>query len=154
VIIGGRLADWLQARHPSGRVMVVMLGLLSMLPSLITSYLADDFATFAVLSFITVMCYSSALGAAAAASQALVLPRMRGTATATFFIATTLVGLALGPFMAGWVSTRSGDNLAVGMLSTLAAAPVGIVLLLAALRLYPKAAASVAQRARTAGEAL
>jgi MFS family permease len=154
VIIGGRLADWLQARHPSGRVMVVLLGLLTLIPPLLLSYLAENFAAFAVLSFVTVMCYSSALGAAAAASQALVLPRMRGTATATFFIATTLVGLALGPFMAGWISTRNGDDLAVGMLSTLVAAPLGILLLVMAWRLYPAAAASVEARARAAGEAI
>lgn len=153
VIIGGRLADWLQVRHEAGRVMVVLLGLVTLIPPLVASYLADDFTSFAVLSFVTVMCYSSALGAAAAASQALVLPRMRGTATATFFIATTLVGLALGPFMAGWVSTRNGDDLATGMLSTLAAAPIGIVLLVMAIRLYPKAAAGLEARARAAGEA-
>jgi hypothetical protein len=154
VILGGRLADWLQARHEAGRVMVVMLGLVSTVPPLYWAYTADDFATFAVLSFVGVMCYSSALGGAAAASQALVLPRMRGTATATFFIATTLVGLALGPFMAGYVSSINGDDLSIGVISTLAAAPVGVILLLAAIRLFPGAAATLEERARAAGEAI
>lgn len=152
VIAGGRLADWLQQRHPSGRVMVVLLGLVTTIPALVATYLARDMTSFAVLSFATVVFYSSALGAAAAASQALVLPRMRGTATATFFIATTLVGLALGPFMAGWVSSRNADDLSLGVLSTLVMAPVGIVLLVAALRLFPAAAGSVESRAKAAGE--
>jgi MFS family permease len=132
--------------------MVVLGGLVTTIPPLVLSYRASDFASFAMLSFVTVMCYSSALGAAAAASQALVLPRMRGTATATFFIATTLVGLSLGPFMAGWVSTRSGDNLALGVTSTLAVAPIGIALLLFALRSYPAALQTVLARAKAAGE--
>lgn len=154
VILGGRLADWLQARHAAGRVMVVLLGLVTTGPPMVGAYLADDFTSFAVLSFISVMCYSSALGAAAAASQALVLPRMRGTATATFFIATTLVGLALGPFMAGYVSSVNGDDLSIGVLSTLVAVPVGVLLLIFAIRLFPDAAASLEARARAAGEAI
>jgi MFS family permease len=154
VILGGFLADRLQARYANGRVMVVLLGLVSTTLPLIATYRADTFASFAVLSFITVMCYSSALGGAAAASQALVLPRMRGTATATFFIATTLVGLALGPFMAGYVSSVNDDDLALGVMSTLIAVPVGTVLLIFALRLFPAAAATLEVRARAAGEAI
>lgn len=154
VIVGGHLADRLHARRSNGRVLVVLLGLSATIAPLIATYTADSFLAFAVLSFVTVMCYSSALGAAAAASQALVLPRMRGTATATFFIATTMVGLALGPFMAGYVSSCNDDDLSIGVLSTLVAAPVGIVLLVFALRLFPAAAASIESRARLAGEAI
>jgi MFS family permease len=154
VIMGGFLADRLQARHANGRVMVVLLGLLATAVPLYATYRADTFASFAVRNFITVMCYSSALGGAAAASQALVLPRMRGTATATFFIATTLVGLSLGPFMAGYVSSVNGDDLALGVMSTLIAVPVGTILLIFALRLFPAAAATLEARARAAGETI
>ena len=97
------------------------------------------------------MAGSSALGAAAASSQALVLPRMRGMATAIFFLSTTLIGLGIGPFLAGYVSAISGD-LSHGMLSTLVAVPFGVILLIAALRLVPAANASVIERARAAGE--
>ncbi|MBB3862395.1 MFS family permease [Novosphingobium hassiacum] len=54
----------------------------------------------------------------AAATRQSVLPRLRGTATATFFIATTLVGLALGPFMAGYVLATYEDNLSLCVTST------------------------------------
>ena len=154
VIAGGWLADRLQRRTENGRVLVVLIGLVTPVLPLVWAYRTDSFASFAVLSFLAVMCASSALGAAAAASQALVLPRMRGTATATFFLATTLVGLALGPFMAGYVSARNGDDLSLGVLSTLVSVPIGTVLLIAALRLVPAAATSVAARAEAAGERL
>jgi MFS family permease len=94
---------------------------------------------FYVLSFVAQMLTASALGAAAASSQALVLPRMRGVATATFFLATTLVGLGLGPFMAGYVSAINGDDLATGVLSTLVVTPIGLALLIGAMVLFPKA---------------
>ena len=97
---------------------------------------------------------ASALGAAAASSQALVLPRMRGMATATFFLSTTLIGLGIGPFMAGYVSATNGDDLSMGMISTLIALPIGTVLLVAALKLVPAAARSVKERAVAAGEVL
>ena len=64
---------------------------------------------------------------------------MRGVATATFFLATTLVGLALGPYLAGLVSAKAGEDLGLGMLSLLWIAPIGVVLLLFAFKLVPAA---------------
>ena len=78
---------------------------------------------------------------------------MRGIATATFFVATTLVGLSLGPYMAGQVSSVTGD-LSVGILSVLAVAPISMTLLIVAYRTLPKAEASVVDRARAAGEVI
>ena len=94
---------------------------------------------------------SVALGAAAATTQDLVLPRMRGTATATFLIGTTLLGLALGPYLAGRISTLSG-SLSIGMLSLMVVVPFTLVAGIAAYRLVPAAEASRVARARAAGE--
>ena len=152
VIIGGRLADFLLERRPEGRVWVILLGLVTPLPAMWLAYTTDDVVLFYIGAFLAQMLSAAALGAAAASSQALVLPRMRGLATATFFLSTTLIGLGLGPFMAGYVSATNGDDLSLGVLSTLIAAPFGFVLLIAALRLVPQAAASVVERARAAGE--
>lgn len=154
VIIGGRVADALQLRYTNGRVMVVLFGLLAPAPALFAAYTAASFLAFAGLSFVVVMLSSAALGAAAAASQALVLPRMRGAATAAFFLATTLFGLALGPFMAGYVSALNGNDLGRGMISTLVVIPAGIALLAVALRTVPRSVATVVERARAAGEAI
>ncbi len=152
VILGGRMADYLFQRIPSGRIWVIFFGLVSPIPFAILQYTTDSFALFIVLNVIVGALAASALGAAAASSQALVLPRMRGVATATFFLATTLVGLALGPYMAGYVSARNDADLSAGVLSTLWITPIGIVLLVTALRLVPKAAATVVERAKQAGE--
>ena len=122
------------------------------LPAMWVAYTTSDVAVFYVGAFLAQLLSASALGAAAASSQALVLPRMRGLATATFFLATTLIGLGLGPCMAGYVSATNGDDLSLGVLSTFVAAPFGFILLVAALKLVPQAAATVVERARDAGE--
>lgn len=154
VILGGRMADYLHRRNAAGRVMVTLFGLLAPILPLVLAFKADSFPAFVAMLFIAQSMSSSALGGAAATSQALVLPRMRGTATATFFLATTLVGLALGPFMAGYVSATHGDDLAMGVLSTLVSVPIGLVLLVIAIRSVPAAQASMDRRARAAGEAI
>ncbi len=151
VIAGGRLADHLHLRIPSGRVYVTLFGLLAPVIPLVAAFCADTFEAFVVLLFVAQFCSSTALGAAAATSQSLVMPRMRGTATATFFIATTLVGLALGPFMAGYVSATHDDNLSLGVISTLVSVPVGLVLLIIALRTVPVAQAKLLNHAQSAG---
>lgn len=152
VILGGRMADYLLERVANGRVYVVLFGLVASLPPIILAYTTESLITFYLASFVAQMTSASALGAAAASSQALVLPRMRGMATAIFFLSTTLVGLGLGPFMAGYVSAVSEGGLSTGMLSTLVAAPFGFVFLLAAIKLVPAASTSVIERAREAGE--
>lgn len=152
VILGGRMADALISRTSSGRVWVVLFGLLSPIPFAVVQYTTESYPLFIVLNIVVGALAASALGAAAAASQALVLPRMRGTATATFFLATTLVGLALGPYTAGYVSAQNSDNLSIGVLSTLWIAPIGFVVLIAAIKLTPSASATVIERAEAAGE--
>jgi NAD/NADP transhydrogenase beta subunit len=52
---------------------------------------------------------SAWVGAAVATLQDLVLPRMRGTAGATYILGTTMVGLALGPYFAGKMSVLTGE---------------------------------------------
>ncbi|MFN3474135.1 MAG: spinster family MFS transporter [Blastomonas sp.] len=158
VILGGRMSDWLRARHASGRIMVIAFGLLTPVIPIVLAFTTGndpdsnmDFVRFAVFVSLANMLASSALGAAAATTQDLVMPRMRGTATATFFLATTLFGLALGPYLAGQMSVISG-SLSTGVLSILVIVPVGIGLLLAAYRTVPLAERSVVERARAAGE--
>lgn len=151
IIAGGRLADYLRLKNPSGRILVIIIPpLISILP-FVLAYTTTDLMTFFTLHALSAVFTSAALGATAATSQDLVLPRMRGTATATFFIATTLVGLSLGPYMAGQVSLITG-NLATGMLSVLCVAPISTVLLILAYRALPKAEATLVERARAAGE--
>lgn len=159
VILGGRMSDWLLLRNDAGRIMVVAFGLLApVIPIWIAFTTAAvpgdaDFIRFVIAASVANLVASSALGAAAATTQDLVLPRMRGTATATFFLATTLVGLALGPYLAGQVSATTG-SLSTGVLSVLLIVPIGLTLLWLAYRMVPAAAHSVVERARAAGEAI
>lgn len=153
VILGGRVADWLFVRYPSGRLFVVVFGLLAPVPVVWVTFTTQSETVFYVCAALGQFLAASALGAAAATSQSLVLPRMRGVATATFFLATTLVGLALGPFLAGWVSATNGGDISLGVRATLLAVPFGLLCLIAAIRLVPAAASTMLARAEQAGEA-
>ncbi|MFN6933679.1 MAG: MFS transporter [Tsuneonella sp.] len=152
VIAGGRMADWLFTRFASGRLFVVVFGLLAPVPVIWITFTTQSEAVFYICAAMGQFLAASALGAAAATSQSLVLPRMRGVATATFFLATTLVGLALGPFLAGWVSATNGGDISLGVRSTLWIVPVGLACLLLAIRLVPAAASGLLDRATAAGE--
>jgi MFS family permease len=153
VIAGGRVADAWRKRHPAGRLGVVLIGALAPVIPTIIAFTASSPTTFYVANFISGIFASAALGAAAATTQDLVLPRMRGTATATFFIATTLIGLALGPYLAGFISSATG-SLSTGILSLLATAPLSTLLIWIAWRTLPTAEATMIDRARAAGEAV
>ena len=152
VIVGGAVADWLKTKHPSGRVMVIIFGAVAPVPAIVIAFTTTSLPLFYAMLFPAQALASCALGATAATTQDLVLPRMRGTATATFFIATTLIGLALGPYLAGRVSTLTGD-LATGVLSLLVTVPIALIAAIVAFRMLPAAEASAHSRARAAGEA-
>jgi len=151
VVAGGRIADRLRRTNPAGRMAVVIFASVAPVPLMILGFTTQSLPVFYAIILPAQVLASAALGAAAATTQDLVLPRMRGTATATFFIGTTLLGLALGPYLAGYVSTLTG-NLAVGMLSLLATVPLALGAAIMAYRLLPAAEASRADRARAAGE--
>lgn len=151
VILGGRLSDWLRGRNPAGRILVVMFGAVAPVIPIWVGFTTVNAALFYVMNFLAVIFAATALGAAAATTQDLVLPRMRGTATASFFLATTLVGLAIGPYMVGQISEISG-SMRIGVLSLIGVAPISLILLIYAYRALPEAEATIAQRAQAAGE--
>jgi hypothetical protein len=153
VTLGGVVADRLRRSNPAGRLWVVLFGAVMQAPLLATAFTATSTWVFYPALALAGLCASSALGAAAATTQDLVLPRMRGAATATFFIGTTLLGLAMGPYLAGRVSTLTG-SLSTGMLSLLLSVPITIGCAIAAIRLVPAAEASREARARAVGEAI
>lgn len=149
VIIGGRMADALRARNPAGRILVIMFGVVAPVIPIWIGFTTEDATIFYTMNFLAGLFGSAALGAAAATTQDLVLPSMRGTATAAFFLGTTLIGLAFGPYMVGQISTFTGD-LRTGVLSLIAVAPIAVALLIYAYRAVPAAEATVAERAAAA----
>jgi MFS family permease len=159
VIAGGRMADYLRARNPAGRVLVILFGAIApVIPGYI-GFTTSSGTLFYAMNFVAGLCMATALGAAAATTQDLVLPRMRGTATAAFFLGTTLVGLAFGPYLVGLISDlnaavaggqRIGD-LRTGVLAVMfSTLPISVILLLYAYRSTPQAEATLAERAAAA----
>ena len=154
VILGGRIADALRARNPAGRILVVIFGVIAPIVPLVVGYSTENSTLFYAMNFLTVMFGAAALGAAAATTQDLVLPRMRGTATAAFFLGTTLVGLAFGPYLVGMISDLAGTqvngklvgNLRLGILSLIGVSPIALALLIYAYRAVPQAEATVIER--------
>lgn len=151
VILGGKLADTLRKTNPAGRLIVVLLGITLPIIPLIIALNTTNYTLFCALYFFMALSTSMALGAAAATTQDLVMPHMRGAATATFFIGTTLVGLGLGPYLVGLVSEISGD-LKTGMLALLGIVPFALIMAWLAWRSVPEAEATMAARAKMAEE--
>lgn len=151
VTLGGITADRLRQKYPAGRIMVVLFGSLAPVPSMIVAFTTTDKTLFYAMLPLTQILASCALGSAAAATQDLVLPRMRGTATAAFFIGTTLIGLALGPYLAGRIADLT-HSIGTGILSLLVTLPIAFGCAVAAYRLVPRAEATREERARAAGE--
>ena len=84
----------------------------------------------------------------------LVLPRMRGMASSTYIIVSTLLGLGMGPYFVGIVSDRNGGDLGAAIISINVVAPVIVVILLYVLTRIQRDEDSLRERARAGGEAL
>ena len=158
VIVGGRIADALRAKNPAGRILMIIFGVVAPIIPIWIGYTTENSALFYTMNFLAGMFGATALGAAAATTQDLVLPRMRGTATAAFFLGTTLVGLSFGPYMVGQISDLTGTmvdgkqvgDLRTGILALIGVAPIALGLLLYAYRAVPAAEATIVERAAAA----
>ena len=150
-VAGGLLGDAARRMHPAGRIYLVLFAAVSGSCALVlmmtTSSLGIYYLGLGFTSFLSIMW----LGPVAASSQDLVLPRMRGAATAVFFLGTNIIGLGLGPYMVGLVSDGTGD-LRFAMLSVLFVLPITIALLVYASRTLPAREVGAIERARSAGE--
>lgn len=82
----------------------------------------------------------------------LVLPRMRGMASSTYIIVSTLLGLGMGPYFVGIVSDRNGGDLGQAIISINVVAPAIVVILLFVLTRVQRDENSMLERARSAGE--
>ena len=150
-IFGGVLGDWAKRLHPGGRLYLVLFAAVSGSSCLVLMMTTSDvniyYLALGLTSFLGIMW----LGPVAATCQDMVLPRMRGMATAVFFLGTNIIGLGLGPYVVGLVSDATGD-MRFAMLSVLFILPVTLGLLFYAARSLPRMEASVVDRARAAGE--
>jgi MFS family permease len=151
ILAGGWLTDAWRRRDARGRIFTPMIAPIITAPLVVIQYFAPDFTTFALLN--AAVCASTNMwaGAALAANQDLVLPRMTGTISATHIMANTLLGACIGPYGTGKVATITGD-LRLGVYSCLVFAPVALLCLWLVSRKVGELEQTKAERARQAGE--
>jgi MFS family permease len=150
---GGVLGDSLRRKYPSGRLILSLATVVLSFPFGVYSFTTSNVTGFYVGSFAYQLIVTAWYAGCTTTCQDLVLPRMRGVATVTFFLGVAVIGLALGPYLIGLVSDIVGD-LRIAVLSALAVVPVTCFCLVRAMQLLPAAEASVLARARAAGEAV
>jgi MFS family permease len=151
VITGGRLGDMFRKKNPSGRIIVGFMALFLTAPLVWLQFSTTSLTLFYLLALLNSATSSMWVGVAAATSQDLVLPRMRGAATATYFLGTTIIGLGLGPFTVGLLSQLLGD-LGTAAIAIIGVLPLSALLLFLVYRQLPRAEATRLERARAAGE--
>ncbi|MCW1383224.1 MFS transporter [Novosphingobium sp. KCTC 2891] len=129
VIAGGALGDRVAgATQHSRRVLVVIIStILSTIP--FAAMLVTNSPTVFLLSvFPTWFLLSAGLGSASGTMVNIVPSSMRATATAAFFLGATVLGLALGPYAAGRLSTAFG-SLRLGLGLMMALFPIALAVL-------------------------
>ena len=153
VILGGYVSDIWRQRDPRGRLFVNMIAATLPIPLVAFLLTTDSLLAFYLVNPLAHMVASSWVGAAVATLQDAVLPRMRGTAGATYILGTTMVGLALGPYYAGKVSVLAHD-LGTGIAALYLIPPLTVLGLWVASRRIAALEASKVERARDAGETI
>ena len=100
------------------------------------------------------------IGPAASTFNDLLLPRMRALASAFYLMMITFIGLALGPYLIGYVSDGlsastgdSGGALRQAMIYSLTMFGVAAVFIIAALKFLASDETTRLERAKAAGEA-
>jgi MFS family permease len=149
--LGGVWADARRRRSPAGRIQVAIACPLLNLPLTVLMLLTDRAWLAFALALPVTLTSSLWIGPGASTVQDLVLPRMRGSASAAYLVVITFIGLALGPYAIGRLSGALGD-LRIAMLCALAAGVLGALLLVVAGRHVARDEATSAARARAAGE--
>jgi len=152
-IIAGPLSDWLTGRMGApGRVWLILASL-GISPFFgIWTFSAGDPGSFYLRFIAYSLILTLWLPPIYSLMYDLVLPRMRGIASSTYVIVSTLLGLGMGPYFVGIVSDRNGGDLAGAIISINWNAPVIVLLLLIVLLRVRGDEASMIGRARAAGE--
>jgi hypothetical protein len=150
--LGGVVGDAWRKRSPSGRLKVSLLASTLPFPISLFAYTTDSLNAFFLAAFFVTLIGTFWLGGITTTMQDLVMPRMRGSAAAMFFLGTTMIGLGNGPYVVGLISDVTGD-LQFAIRCTFVGAPLVWLLLVFAIRGFPKAEATVLARAQAAGEA-
>jgi MFS family permease len=128
-IAGGWLGDWWSGGlHHARRVLVIIAMLvLAMIPELVMMTTRSR-VVFYYGVFPLWFLLSATLGSSAGTVVNVVPPRLRATASASFFLGASMLGLSLGPYAAGRIS-QATHSLWVGMVCITAVIPFALVAL-------------------------
>jgi MFS family permease len=161
VTSGGILADRLRHNTRRGKLYVGVVAAVLSIPIGLGLLLSESLIIAYSLNFLFAVISPLWVGPAASTINDLVLPRMRATASAFYILMVTFIGLALGPYMMGWVSDSlvdsglsSAESLRQGMLWGLAPLVLAVLALVMAMRYVESDENSRLDRARMAGEDL
>ena len=156
---GGWFSDRVKRKRPNARPLCGIIIAVGSIPLGAFFVLTENVTTAYVMNFFFTVFGSAWIGSAVAMANDLVLPRMRGTASAFYILMMTFVGLALGPFLMGWLSTTleaggvdSGRSLQLAMLASLGAYVLGVIFFWLAGRSVASDESTRIERAQAVGE--
>jgi MFS family permease len=151
-VCGGFITDFWKRRDPRAPVWMILISVTAPLPALVVMLHARSLAAYLPAYAAFVYLAMGWSGGAAALVQDLILPRMRGAASAAFALIIITISLGIGPYWAGKISALTG-SLTTGLYSMMVLAPFAVTaLLLAARRLPLETPQARLTIARAAGE--
>lgn len=152
ISIGGFIADKLKERWEHGRLLVGLFCIVMTLPFAYGVYFAPSLAIVYVCNFFVMFFSPMYIGPATSTVNDLVPPQMRGTVSAIYLMMMTFIGLAMGPFTMGQISTAyAKTGMAVGPALRLGVT-WGYLMLLVAFVLIIAACFSIQRDKRKAAE--
>lgn len=128
VIAGGWLSDHWSARDRRGRLAVVALSVLLYVPVVAIIFSSRNLAILFMCLPLAGIFGAMYWGAGVAALQDMVLPGMRATTGAVTLLASSVIGLAVGPYLTGKIAVVTG-SLTDGIQCLFALAPAILLLL-------------------------
>jgi predicted MFS family arabinose efflux permease len=108
LMAGGMIADRWGARNKAAFALAPAAALLATAPLYLWAFAQGDWRAATALLTVTALFQYAYLPPTLALLHHLVEPRMRATATAILFFCINLVGLGVGPALAGWLSDGFG----------------------------------------------
>lgn len=115
ISVGGFLADKLKERWEYGRLLVGLFSIVMTLPFAYGVYFATDLKWVYICNVLVMFFSPMYIGPATSTVNDLVPPQMRGTVSAIYLMMMTFIGLAMGPFVMGQISTAYAmSGVAVG----------------------------------------
>ena len=159
IILGGILADKLRVRSGKGKLYVLLFSIAGSVIFAFLFLMATDLIVAYTAMWLIYLIGAMAYGPAVSTVNDLVLPRARATASAFYFLITSFIGGALGPYLIGYISdilmvggANEAESLRQSLLWSLLMPLVGMVLIIIALKNIEVDEASLLTRSRTLGE--